>query len=377
MSQTEPIPRNYFDHNATSPLRPRVRQALREALEFGGWGNPSSVHASGRKASRMVEEAREKVARSLRGDPRRITFTSGATEANHAGITSLAREAKRQHRMVILASPLEHPSVLGCLVGLERQGFKIVWSELNDHGAPKDGSLEDLASLDKELGFAVCMAANNETGALQPWVRWARDGERLGIPVHIDGTQLWRKWSSPPDLPKLGNWVLSAHKQGALSGVGAIYSSGVSLEGWLGDGPQERTRRGGTENLLGILSLGEVSELPLDDHSQIDLTVIERTLGRIPGVKSSIPLTLRLPNTLHLRLPVRTDLVVQRLDLAGYAVSSGSACSSGSVKPSSVLLAMGWGPEEARQGLRISSGWTNTQEEVQELADALQEILEG
>lgn len=323
----------------------------------------------------MVEEARERVAKSLGSDSRRVTFLSGATEANHAGLRALAHEANLRGKRTILANPLEHPSVLGCLRQLESEGFFLLWSSLSGSVAVRSGSLLEAMQTHPDLGFAVCMAANNETGALQPWEAWMRDAERADVPIHVDGTQLWGKWSSAPDLPRRGNWVGSGHKLGALSGIGVLHSAGVALEGWLGDGPQERSRRGGTENLLGILSLGAAVEVPPDQNGRDIMTMIASEVEAIPEIVLTVPSDLRLPNTLHLRLPVRADLVVQRLDLMGFSVSSGSACSSGSVKPSSVLLAMGWSPDDARCGLRISTGWTNTEDDGKALVLALQEIL--
>lgn len=362
----------YFDHAATSPLRPEVRLALQEALEAGGWGNPSSVHSSGRKASRMVEEAREALSKSLGADPRRITFTSGATEANHAGLMALGKWARAQNKMVILCSPLEHPSVLGALKELESLGHTLRWVEVDAQGhVPAE--IGDLLQ-EHDPGFLVCMAANNETGALQPWQRWSELGRTLGCPLHCDATQLWGKWSWSHDQSALGNWVISGHKRGAPSGVGALVSQGVGFEGWLGDGPQERGRRGGTENLLGIHSMGVVARLPLDVDPQWTL-FLEEALTR-PGVKVTTPRDHRLAGHLHLQLPLRADLVLQRLDLEGFAVSTGSACASGSLRPSRVLKTMGWSDDDARRALRISTGWTNGQDDVTALAGMLNTILD-
>lgn len=362
----------YFDHAATSPLRPEVRRALQEALEQGGWGNPSSVHSSGRKASRVVEEAREALAKGLRADPRRITFTSGATEANHAGLMALGRWARSQDRMVIFSSPLEHPSVLGALKELEGFGHTVVWAPVNPWGQV-ESEIEDLLR-EHQPGFLVCMAANNETGALQPWERWRDLGKEFGCPLHCDATQLWGKWSISYDHDFSGNWVVSGHKRGAPSGVGALVSQGIGLEGWLGEGPQERGRRGGTENLLGILAMGVVAGL----EPEVDPRwggQLEAALSH-PQVRVTVPVDQRLPGHLHLQLPLRADLVLQRLDLEGFAVSTGSACASGSLRPSRVLKTMGWSDDEARRALRISTGWTNGQEDVTALAEALNRILE-
>ena len=187
----------YFDHAATSPLRPEVRKALQETLESGGWGNPSSVHSSGRKASRMVEEAREVLGKSIGADPRRITFTSGATEANHAGLMALGRRARAQKKMVILSSPLEHPSILGALRELEALGHEIHWVEVSTFGVAR-AEIEELIQ-EHDPGFLVCMAANNETGAVQPWEQWAATAKALECPLHCDATQLWGKWSNALD----------------------------------------------------------------------------------------------------------------------------------------------------------------------------------
>lgn len=362
----------YFDHAATSPLRAEVRLALQEVLQAGGWGNPSSVHSSGRKASRVVEEAREALAKGLGADPRRITFMSGATEANHAGLMALGSWARAQNKMVIISSPLEHPSVLGALKALEAMGHRVVWAQVNSYGQVK--AEIDVLLQEHRPGFLVCMAANNETGALQPWERWRDLGMVYGCPLHCDATQAWGKWSDNNDYSWVGNWVISGHKRGAPSGVGALVSLGTGLEGWLGDGPQERGRRGGTENLLGILSMGIVAALAPDVDPQW-VVQLERALNR-PDVRVTVPASQRLPGHLHLQLPVRADLVLQRLDLEGFAVSTGSACASGSLRPSRVLKVMGWSDEEARRALRISTGWTNGHEDVTALAEALNQVLD-
>lgn len=364
----------YFDHAATSPLLPSVREGLLGELSHNGWGNPSSVHQSGRRASRLVEEAREEVAKALGADSRRVTFLSGATEANHAAILSWGRWAASMGKRSILANPLEHPSVMGALRELERRGHHLIWAGVGDHGAVTGGCWED--SLE-DVGFAVCMAANNETGAIQPWQEWRRLGESRQIPVHVDATQWIGKWSHRDDLSGVGSFALSGHKLGAPTGVGVLVQEGpVTSEGWLGEGPQERGRRGGTENLLGILGLGMAVRSIHATGGHDMATYIVNELTQRGLAVPTIPAPHRIPGILHLRLPVRADLVVQRLDLQGISVSSGSACSSGSVKPSPVLLAMGWSPEDARKGLRISLGWTNTQEECVELVQVLAEVLE-
>jgi len=275
--------------------------------------------------------------------------------------------------MVILSSPIEHPSVLGALRALEAQGHRIEWAELDGHGAVHASIADVVRSL--RPGFLVCMAANNETGAVQPWREWAEAGAAVDCPIHVDATQAWGKWSDGyVYLPSLGNCVVSGHKRGALSGVGAMHSSGVPLEGWLGEGPQERGRRGGTENLLGIHSLGCVAPLktPIDPALA---PLLEREIASIEGVRLTLPAEKRVPGHVHLRLPVRADLVLQRLDLAGFSVSTGSACASGSLRPSRVLLAMGWTEDEARHALRLSMGWTNGHDDVTSLAQSLKEIL--
>jgi cysteine desulfurase len=153
-----------------------------------------------------------------------------------------------------------------------------------------------------------------------------------------------------------------------------MHSAGIPLEGWLGDGPQERGRRGGTENLLGLLALGEVARLGVDADPRWT-GLLEAELRGVPGLQVTGTAEGRLPSHLHLRLPVRADLVLQRLDLEGFAVSSGSACSSGSLQPSRVLLAMGWSEEQARCALRVSTGWTNSHEDVTAFAATLKEVL--
>lgn len=321
----------------------------------------------------MVEEARESLGKSLGADPRRITFTSGATEANHAGLMALGARARSRNKLVIISSPLEHPSVLGALRELEALGHKVHWVPVEAHGVVPseiDGLIHEL-----DPGFLVCMAANNETGAMQPWRRWGELGLAHDCPLHCDATQLWGKWSGIADHISLGNWVVSGHKRGAPTGIGALVSQGVVLDGWLGDGPQERGRRGGTENLLGIHALGVVAGL-LGDVDPQWTKQLEATLAS-PNIQVTVPESRRLPGHLHLRLPIRADLVLQRLDLEGFAVSTGSACASGSLRPSKVLTTMGWSEGEARRALRISTGWTNSQEDVTALGDALSRVLQN
>lgn len=344
-------------------------------MEEGGWGNPSSVHASGRRAQEIVEEARGEVARWLGTRPSRIVFTSGATEANNAAVQAWACRDPR--RPVLVSGSLEHPSVHEPLA---RLGARQRWLRLP---ARREGDL-DLRPLEAEdpgaIGLLACMAANNETGARLPWRELGAWGRERGVPVHVDLTQAASRPGLDLDRSAIASASLSGHKLGALSGCGVLWCR-EDIEPLLCGGPQERDRRAGTENLAGILSLGAVARWLQAGAAQESERLeglgarLRAEVGALPGVEFGIGQELSLPHVVHLRLPVDAETVLIRLDLAGVCASMGSACSAGALEPSRVLLAMGWSRDEARRALRLSLGWSTTQEEVDRAAGLLGQIL--
>ncbi len=346
----------YLDYNATAPLRPEVLAAMTGAMAEPG--NPSSVHAPGRRARRLIEEARIRVAALAGADPRWVNFTSGGTEANNWALTGLGRGPR-------LVSAAEHDSVLQAAPEARR---------LAVHA---DGrvDLEDLQEALADFGAGALvsvMLANNETGVLQPVEAVVELARAAGALVHCDAVQAAGKL--PLDMARLGVdcMTLSAHKLGGPPGVGAlICRDGVDLKPLLRGGGQESRRRAGTENLPGIAGFGAAAEAARRDLPL--MAEIRRLRDRLEEGARAIAPDLRifgaeaerLANTSCLALPGRSaETQVMALDLAGVAVSAGAACSSGKVQPSHVLAAMGAGPDEAASAIRVSLGWQSGEADV-------------
>ena len=356
--------RIYLDHNATSPLREGVREAVLAALDV--CGNPSSVHAEGRAARSLIEAAREKVARLVGARAEDVIFTSGGTEAN-----ALALNPQRGDWSCHL-SGIEHPSVLA--------GGRFPQDAITSIPATADCviDLEKLATalansqMKGRRPFVSLMAANNETGAIQPVAEAAAMVHEAGGLLHSDAVQAAGK--VPFDLASSGADVisLSAHKFGGPKGVGAlVLREGVAVEPLIKGGGQERRRRAGTENVSGIVGFGVAAELALaalnraGEIGKLRNELEARALEIAPDLvvfSANVP---RLPNTSAMAVPgTRAETLLIGLDLAGVAVSSGSACSSGKVEASHVLKAMGVASELARAALRVSLGSDTTKAEI-------------
>lgn len=349
--------RVYLDYNATAPLRPEVRTAMVEALD--SFGNPSSVHAEGRAARALVEAARAKVAALAGARREEVIFTSGGSEAN-----ALALAAQGGSAWHCYLSAIEHPSVLA--------GGRFYRESTTHIPVTADGVL-DLEALARELAkhqpggwrpFVSLMSANNETGAIQPVAEAAEIVHQAGGVLHSDAVQVAGKL--PLDFQALGADMLSlsAHKLGGPKGVGAlILREGASVEPLIKGGGQEGRKRAGTENVAGIVGFGVAAELAL---AELDKSA---ALGGLRdalefGARERVPETVvlsarvaRTPNTSLIAVPgVKAETLVIGLDLAGFAVSAGSACSSGKVEASHVLAAMGVAPELAEGAIRVSLG---------------------
>jgi len=345
----------YLDHNATSPIRPAALDAVVEALQTGG--NPSSVHKSGRAARSRIDRARRQVAALVGALPAEIVFTSGGTEANNMALRGTDRKR-------VLVSAIEHESVLKAVPDAER--------------IPVDGNgVVDLASLDRMLAgepaLVSVMAANNETGVIQPIAEVVQLARAAGALVHCDAVQAAGK--VPVDLHGLGvdYLSLSAHKLGGPTGVGAlVVRSGAPFATNRVGGGQESWRRAGTENVAGIAGFGAAAEASLGGLDTAALR--DRLEASLPGkvYGAGAP---RLPNTTCISMPgVKAETQVMALDLAGVAVSAGSACSSGKVTRSAVLTAMGVGPADAETAIRISCGWNTVLEDIDRLIAAWQRL---
>jgi len=354
--------RVYLDHNATSPLRPEARAALLRALEV--CGNPSSVHAEGRAARRLLEDARERLGALLGVDPERIIFTSGGTEANALAL--------HQARGTLLVSAVEHPSVLENAPRAERIPVG------------RSGTV-DLAWLEARLArgdvdLVSVMWANNETGILQPVRQVAELCRRFGARFHTDATQAAGRLPLDLSRAEFDLLTLSAHKCGGPVGIGAlVLGPGIEIRPLLRGGGQERRRRAGTENVPAACgfaaALAAVDAPERERVRQLRDLLEAETCARVPDVVVIGRDVPRLPNTTMLALPgVPADLLVMRLDLEGIAVSAGSACSSGKMERSHVLEAMGLPPGIAGSAIRISLGHTTTRSELERFVDAFARV---
>jgi cysteine desulfurase len=352
----------YLDWNATAPLRPEAAAAMAEALRRTG--NPSSVHRWGRAARQGVEHARAQVAALVGAAPETVVFTSGGTEANHLALHGIPGRR-------ILVSAIEHDSVreaapAAALIPVSAEG------------------VVDLAALDRMLAsdpspaLASIMLANNETGVIQPVAEAAVIAHRHGALLHTDAIQGAGKLELDFEVLGADLLSLSAHKLGGPQGVGVlVVRDGVALHGLQRGGGQERSRRAGTENGPGIVGFGAAAEAAARDLDRsIEIAALrdtaEHRLAAIAREARVFGATVaRLPNTLCITMPrVAASTQVMALDLAEVMVSAGAACSSGKVRPSRVLAAMGASPEEATSAIRVSLGWSTTAADIDRLVEA-------
>lgn len=388
----------YLDHNATTPVHPEAARAMTDVLSGGAFGNPSSLHAPGREARRLIEEARESVARLVGAEPSEIVFTSGGTEANNLALQGFASSpgallpavsdgappgaVRGRH---IVASSIEHSSVLESLKALEARGWEVDWVAPDGDGVIHPASVE--AALRPDTALATVMAANNEVGTVQPVAAIGALLASRGVAFHSDAVQALGKLAAcrPRDWGAAFA-AFSAHKINGPKGVGALYvRKGAALQRILHGGPHERRLRGGTENVPGIVGFGKAAEVWLRDGSaeRIHLAKLRDALeaalrARLPDLIVNGAGAERVPNTLHITLPrCPSDLMVMALDLRELAVSAGSACASGAVKASQVVLAMGKGKEAASSSLRFSLGLGNREAEIPEVVARLASAAEA
>jgi cysteine desulfurase len=369
--------RVYLDWNATTPLRPEARAAMAVAWDLSG--NPSSVHAEGRRARRLVGDARTVVAGVIGALPRNIVFTSGGTEANTLALAPGVRSAAGQPVERLLLSAIEHASVLA--------GGRFPVEAIGRIRVSRSGVV-DLEHLQGQLAagppaLVSIMAANNETGALQPLAEAAALVHAAGGLLHVDAIQAFGKIALNLKDMAADLVSLSAHKLGGPKGAGAlVLTDGLTgLEPLLRGGGQELSRRAGTENVAGIAGFGAAVGAAMGafeaDAKRLESlrNRLESGLRETPGMivfSEDVP---RLPNTTLFTVPgMRAETAVIGFDLAGIAVSSGSACSSGKVQPSHVLEAMGFGPKLAQGAVRLSLGWSTSQSEVDRCLEAWRKL---
>jgi cysteine desulfurase len=369
--------RVYLDWNATTPLRPEAMTAMADAWELAG--NPSSIHAEGRQARRLVEDARAAVAAAVGAQPRNVIFTSGGTEANALALTPGLRRGTSQPVGRLVVSAIEHASVLA--------GGRYPADKIDVLGVTRSGvvDLDQLRALvaDGPPALVSVMHANNETGAIQPVAEIADIVHGTGGLLHVDAIQAFGKILCDIKVLNVDLASISAHKLGGPKGVGAlVLAGGVSgPDALLRGGGQEQGRRAGTENVMGIAGFGaaaKVATASLED----DMKRVEQLRNRLEaGLRQTRNLLVfcenvpRLPNTTLFSAPsLKAETAVIGFDLEGIAVSSGSACSSGKVQPSHVLQAMGSGPELAKGAVRLSLGWSTTEEDIDRTLEAWRKL---
>ncbi|WP_395020592.1 cysteine desulfurase family protein [Dongia sp.] len=345
----------YMDWNATAPVRPEAARAVMSALE--ACGNPSSVHGFGRNARKLMEEARVKLASRVGAKMENVIFTSGGTEANMLALAS--RGARR-----LVVSAIEHDSVLKPAIAAGAAVAKV-----DSHGVVNRDHLRSLLKQDARPALISLMLANNETGVLQPVADAAEMAHAHGALLHCDAAQALGRINV--QISDLGADLLtvSGHKFGAPQGVGALITNGTPVSALLLGGGQERSRRAGTENVPAIAGLG-AAVAAIDLAASANIARLREALERRlldwdPAVTVFGRDVARLPNTLCFAAGGKpAETLVMALDLAGIAVSAGSACSSGKVRPSHVVTAMGFDATQAATALRVSLGETNTESDI-------------
>lgn len=373
--------RIYFDHNATTPVPEEVFEAMVPFLKEQ-WGNPSSIHWAGRGTRKAVEDAREKVCALLNCTNTELIFTSSGTEGDNHAIKGLAY-ARRDKGNHIITTSVEHPAVLNTCKHLQKEGFEVTYL-----GVDKDGliSLDELQSAitPKTILISV-MFANNETGVLFPLKEIGEIAKAKGIAFHTDAVQAAGKARIDVKDMNCDLLTISGHKLYGPKGIGALFvKRGVRLVPLIHGGHHERNRRGGTENVAGIVGMGKAAEIALRDmdkeieHLGSLRDRLEKGMAeRVPHIKVNGHAEKRLPNTSNISFEfVEGESLLLNLDMKGIAASSGSACTSGSLEPSHVLIAMGLSHELSHGSVRFSLGKSNTAEEIDFLLETMPPIVE-
>jgi cysteine desulfurase len=370
--------RVYLDHNASTPVHPDV---VAEMLPYFSevFGNPSSVHGFGRAAREAVDVARERIARFLRVRPDEVVFTSGGTESDNFAVKGLAAARGRGH---LITSRVEHHAVLRTCQALEAQGFEVTYLPVDDLGMVDPGDVERALRPDT-IAISI-MHANSEVGTIQPVKAIGALARARGVPFHVDAVQTFGKL--PIDVDHLGVDALSfsAHKIYGTKGVAGLYiRKGTRMSAIQHGGEHERRRRAGTENVAGIVGFGKAVEIRGREMAEEAIRVAalrdrlwDGIRARIPDVRLNGHPTRRLPGTANIVFRgVESESVVLGLDLKGIAVSAGSACTSGSVEPSYVLVAMGVPIDWAMGAVRFSLGRSTTAGDIDYVVECVEPIV--
>lgn len=371
----------YLDHSATTPVDAEVIAAMSSAMSEG-WGNPSSTHSDGRNAKFLIEEARERVAGLMNSSPEEIHFTSGGTEADNWALRGIAHSLKDKGNHIITAET-EHPAILDSCKKLEKEGFKITFLFTDRKGSIHPHDLE--AEITPETILISLMHSNNEIGTINLIHKFAEVAKEAGVLIHTDIVQSYGK--VPIDVKQLDVDLasVSSHKIYGPKGIGALYvRSGIGIEQIMFGGHQERDKRGGTENVPGIVGFGKAAALRAERMESDSLTMrkmaknfFERLSEEVGGVSLNGHPTHRIPGHLSLTFEeIDGEALLMNLDTQGISASAGAACSSGAVKISGVLKAIGLNDDEAIGTVRITFGRENNEEDVELVVQSIKEQVE-
>ena len=370
----------YLDNSATTKLDEEVLKAMLPYLTEN-YGNPSSIYKIGRENRKAVEEAREKVAKILNCNPTEIYFTSGGSESDNTAIKGIAKNYKNKGNHII-TSKIEHPAVLETCKQLEKEGFEVSYIGVDENGII---NLEELKNAIRPTTTLISiMFANNEIGTIEPIYEIGKIAKENGIYFHTDAVQAIGNIKIDVQALNIDSLSLSAHKFYGPKGIGALYvRKGVLFERLINGGHQEQSKRAGTENVAGIVGLGKAIELAYENLEEKNKKIKELRDYYVESIKEKIPY-IKINGDMEKRLPGNSNIsfrfiegegLLLNLDLKGIAASSGSACTSGSLDPSHVLLAIGLPHEIAHGSLRISIGKNNTKEEIDYVVENLVEIV--
>jgi cysteine desulfurase len=374
--------RVYFDHNATTPIDPAVFEVMSRVLR-DEFGNASSVHHFGQRAKAVLDDARTAVADLVHGEPSEVVFTSGGTESDNFAIRGVAEALEPTGRRHLIASAIEHEAVLNTFKALARRGWTTTLLPVDASGIVSPAALE--AALTSATALVSVMHANNEIGTIQPVAELARLAHARGAVFHTDAVQSVAK--IPVDVRALGADLLSlsAHKFNGPKGAGALWiKRGTRVNAILTGGKHERNRRAGTENVAAIAGLGAAAGLAArkgageaERLAALRNRLEAGVLARVPGTAVNGARDARVPNTTNISFEgVEAESLLIALDLEGVAVSTGSACSSGTLEPSHVLRAMGFPAHRTQNSIRLSLGAGNTDEQVDYVLAKLPAIVE-
>lgn len=378
--------RIYLDHTATTPLDPTVRAAM-EPFFAETFGNASSVHWFGRQARTALEKARETVANSFGAQPGEVFFTSGGTESNNLALRGVAVPASGKGRNHIITSGAEHHAVLEPCEQLRKEGIALTVLSVDDSGVVFPGSVEE--AITHQTSLVSIMHGNNEVGSLSPLRDIVEIAHQRGVLVHTDAVQTLGKIRIDVRELRVDLMTVSAHKLYGPKGIGALFvRKGVEMEPLLLGGGQERGKRPGTENVALAVGFAAAVELALNSM-EVESQRLRRLRDRLENeVRTWFPAavvnghpTNRLPHILNIsfdseRVQIEGEMLLMNMDLEGVAVTSGSACTSGSMQPSHVLLAMGRDARTAKATLRFAFGRSNTDQDVAQVVECLKKVLE-